>query len=121
MFTTKGKLVAKSLYRSGLTPNGAWKAVEFLIEKTRKGEKYKTPFIAKGRLAERVMNMNINDRIEIEFWISGWHSDKSNRWFPNLNVIDVRKWVKKPKYEFPPQQEVAQVEYDKNQTELFDK
>ncbi|HWY13071.1 MAG TPA: DUF3127 domain-containing protein [Bacteroidia bacterium] len=98
MFKVIGKLVGKSLIKEGVSGEGrAWKIVQFLIEKTKNKKLIKIPFIAKGKLAEKVETIPYGERIKIEFFIKG--SEYNKKWFTDAIATDVDKFVSKKKYE----------------------
>lgn len=96
MFFVTGKIVSKSLVKSGVSEKGAWKMITFLIEKTKHKKKIKIPFVAKGKLAEKVSEIVLGQRITIQFYIFG--REHGGNYYPNVVATDVEKYVKKPKY-----------------------
>jgi len=50
MFIVTGKLSNKSNIKTGVSEKGAWKIINFLIEKTRKRKPIKIPITAKEKI-----------------------------------------------------------------------
>ena len=58
-----GKLVSKSLIKSGKSERGEWRIIEFVIQRTYNKKKIKVAFIASGKNADLVNNIEYNERI----------------------------------------------------------
>ena len=97
MFTVTGKLSDKSLVKSGVSEKGAWKIIVFLIEKTRKRKAIKIPITAKGKLAERIDNIAIGEKLTVRFFIEG--NKYNDKYFTNCIAIEIDKYVPKKTFE----------------------
>ena len=96
MFTVTGKLSNKSLIKSGISENGAWKIVMFLIEKTRHKQPIKIPLIAKGKLAIKIDDIPIGEKLTVEFYIEG--KKYNEKYYTDCIATNVDKYVPKKKY-----------------------
>lgn len=96
MFTVTGKLSNKSLVKSGVSENGAWKIVVFIIEKTRHRNIIRMPFTAKGKLANIIDDIPVGERLTIDFYID---SKKFNgKYYTDCIATCIEKYVPKKKY-----------------------
>jgi hypothetical protein len=96
MFTVTGKLSNKSLIKSGVSEVGAWKIVVFIIEKTRNRKPIKIPFTAKGKLAIKIDDIPIGEKITVDFYIEG--KKYNERYYTDCVATSVDKYVPKKKY-----------------------
>jgi hypothetical protein len=96
MFVVTGKLSNKSLVKSGVSEHGAWKIVVFIIEKTRNKKPIKIPLTAKGKLAIKVDDIPIGEKITVEFFIEG--KKYNDKYFTDCIATNVDKYVPKKKY-----------------------
>jgi hypothetical protein len=98
MFIVNGKLSDKSFVKTGVSENGAWKIIHFLIEKTRKRKPIKIPLVAKGKLAEKIESIALGEKIVVNFFIEGRkHND---RYFTNCVATEIDKYVRKSRYKY---------------------
>jgi hypothetical protein len=84
--------------KSGITENGTWKVITFLIEKTRRKKPIKIPFVAKGKLAEKVESIVVGEKLTIRFYIEG--KKYNDKYFTDCIAIEIDKFVTKSKYQF---------------------
>ena len=96
MFVVTGKLSNKSLVKSGVSDNGAWKIVMFLIEKTRNRKPIKIPLIAKGKLADKLDDIPIGERLKVQFFIEG--KPYNGKYYTDCIATDIDKFVPKKKW-----------------------
>jgi hypothetical protein len=99
MFTVSGKLLSKTLIKSGVGQHGEWKILEFAIQRTYCKKKITIAFTAKGKWADLVNNIDYKERITVEFVPNVFFSEKHNRYFTELKVITVEKYVSKKRIE----------------------
>ncbi len=99
MFKVNGRLVSKSLIKSGVSERGAWQIIEFVITRTFNKKKYKLAFTAFGKKADLVNNIEYKERITVTFVPDCFFSEKHTKHFTELKVIDVEKYVKKKMYD----------------------
>ena len=97
MFIVTGKLSDKSIMKTGVSEKGIWKIMTFLIEKTRKRKPLKIPFTAKGKLADKINDIAIGEKITIRFFIEG--KKYNDKYFTDCVAIEIDKFVSKPKYQ----------------------
>lgn len=109
MFATSGILTNKSLVKSGVSENGTWKILSFLIKKTKFKKPILIPLIAKGKLAEKLDGIQIGEKIRVEFYIDG--QKYNEKYYPNCIATDIEKYIPKKKFQY------GQVSYD---NEVFD-
>lgn len=100
MLELNGRLKHKSLIKEGTSEYGKWRVVQFTIEKTHLGEKKLIPFTAKGKWAEFIDSTPIKERIRIHFVPESFFSTKTNRFYVELRVLRVEKYVPKQRYNF---------------------
>lgn len=117
MFTVTGKLSDKSLVKSGVSEKGAWRIIVFLIEKTRKRKVIKIPITAKGKLAERIDNIAIGEKLTVRFFIEG--NKYNDKYFTNCIAIEIDKYVPKKIFEHG-QVTFGNEVFDENQMEFKD-
>lgn len=96
MFVVTGKLSNKSLIKSGISENGAWKIMMFLVEKTRNRKSIKIPIIAKGKLADKIDSVPIGERIKVDFYIEG--KPYNGKYFTDCIATSIEKYVPKKKW-----------------------
>jgi hypothetical protein len=95
MFIVTGKLSNKSNIKTGVSEKGAWKIINFLIEKTRKRKPIKIPITAKGKLAEKIESIALGEKIVVKFYIEG--KKYNDKYFTDCVAIDIDKYVPKSK------------------------
>ena len=96
MFIVTGKLSNKSLIKSGVSDKGAWKIVMFLIEKTMNRKPIKIPLIAKGKLADKLDDIPIGERLKVQFFIEG--KPYNGKYYTDCIATDIDKFVPKKKW-----------------------
>jgi hypothetical protein len=89
-----GRMVHKSLVKSGKSEFGDWKIINFVIEKTFKKKKYKALFVAKGKWADFVDAIAYKERITVYYVIDSKEYAPS-KWGTDLRVVEVEKHVPK--------------------------
>lgn len=94
MLKLNGRLISKSLIRSGENEHGKWKIIEFVIQRTYNKEKIKIAFTAIGKNADLINTIDYKERITVTFKPSCFYSEKHNKHFTELKVIEVEKYVK---------------------------
>jgi hypothetical protein len=96
MFVVTGKLSNKSLIKSGISENGAWKIMMFLVEKTRNRKPIFIPIIAKGKLADKIDGVPIGERIKVDFYIEG--KPYNGKYFTDCIATNIDKYIPKKKW-----------------------
>lgn len=96
MFVVTGKLSNKSLIKSGVSENGAWKIMMFLVEKTRNRKPIFIPIIAKGKLADKIDSVPIGERIKVDFYIEG--KPYNGKYFTDCIATSIEKYIPKKKW-----------------------
>jgi hypothetical protein len=96
MFNITGKLISRTLLKSGTNSFGTWRVIQFVVEKQYKGEKKKIPFIATGKNADFVNGINNKERVAVSFFPNS--REHNNRLYVELKVISVEKDIKKKKW-----------------------
>jgi hypothetical protein len=89
-----GRLIHKSLVKSGKSEFGDWKIINFVIEKTFQKKKYKALFVAKGKWANFVDAIAYKERITVHFVIDSKEYAPS-KWGTDLRAIEIEKYVSK--------------------------
>lgn len=95
MFKTNGRIVSKSIIKEGISQHGKWKLMWFAIERTYCKKKIRFAFTVFGTKAEFVEQIIDKERITVEFLPECKYNEKAKRYFTELKVIDVYKYVKK--------------------------
>ena len=95
MLKLNGRLISKSLIKSGVSEHGEWKIIEFVIERTYNRKKIKIAFTTGGKRAELVNSIEYKERITVTFIPSCFYSEKHNKHFTELKAIEIEKYVKK--------------------------
>lgn len=95
MFIVRGKLSSKSDIKTGVSENGSWKIITFLLEKTRRKKPIKIPITAKGKLAEKIESIALGEKLVVNFFIEG--KKHNDRYFTNCIATDIDKYVPKSK------------------------
>jgi hypothetical protein len=93
MLSISGRIVNKSTLKSGDGEFGKWKIIQFVIAKTYAKKKVKIAFTAKGKWADFIDSVPKNEKIRIEFIPDCFYSEKNSRYFTELRVISVEKWM----------------------------
>ncbi len=88
-----GKLVGKSLVKTGISENGNWSLVNFFIEKTHDKKKIKIIFTAMGKKVAFIDSLVIGERLSIQYFPKC--KERNGYWNTELIVIDVVKHVKR--------------------------
>ncbi len=88
-----GKLVGKSLIKTGVSDNGNWSVINFFIEKTHDKKKIKIMFTAMGKKVTIVDSLVIGERLVINYFPKC--KENKGYWNTDLIVIDVAKHVKR--------------------------
>jgi len=96
MFTVTGKLSNKSLIKSGVSDIGVWKVMMFLVEKTRNKKPIKIPFIAKGKMADKMDNIPVGEKVTVNFYIEG--KPYNGKYFTDCIATEIDKYVPKKKW-----------------------
>ena len=96
MFTVRGKLSNKSLVKSGVSERGTWQIIQFLIEKTKNKKPIFIPVIAKGKLADKIDETPIGEKIKVEFYIEG--KPYNGKYFTDCIATSIEKYVPKKKW-----------------------
>jgi hypothetical protein len=87
-----GKLVSKSLLKSGTSTRGPWQLVDFVIEKQMHGKKIPIAFIALGKQAEKLGTIQVKQRVTVYFFP---HCTQfNNKWYSELKVLDIELYQK---------------------------
>lgn len=95
MLKLSGRLVSKSLIKSGVGEHGEWKIIEFVIQRTYNKKKIKIAFTAGGKRADLVNSIEYKEKITVTFIPSCFYSEKHNKHFTELKAIEIDKYVKK--------------------------
>lgn len=95
MLKLNGKLISKSLIKSGVSERGAWKLIEFVIQRTYNKKKITIAFTAIGKITELINSIEMKERITVTFIPDCHYSAKHNKHFTELKAIEVEKYVKK--------------------------
>ena len=98
MFSVTGRLSDKSFKKTGVSEKGAWKAITFLIEKTRKGKPIKIPITARGKWADLIETIPVREKITVHFYIDGVKGN--DRYYTNCVATEIEKFVPKKKFQF---------------------
>jgi len=98
MFTVVGRLSNKSLVKSGVSENGAWRIIQFLVEKTRRGKQIKIPITAKGKLAELIDGIALREKITVRFFIEG--KEYKGKYYTDCVAIEIEKYTPKAKFQY---------------------
>jgi len=93
MFFVTGKLSDKAFIKTGTSDYGKWTVIQFLITKKRKGKTIKIPITAKGKLAEKLDNFVVGEKLRIEFFIEG--KEYNSKFYTECYAISIEKYVKK--------------------------
>ncbi len=94
MLKLNGRLVSKSLIKSGESEFGKWKIIEFVIQRTFKKEKIKIAFTANGKNADLINSIDYKERITVTFIPKCNYVEKYNKHFTELKAIEIEKYVK---------------------------
>lgn len=97
MLELNGRLVSKSLIKSGVSQHGEYRIIEFVIERTYNKKKIKVAFTAVNKKADLVNDISFKERIKVTFVPSCFYSEKHNKHFTELKAIEVEKYVPKNK------------------------
>jgi len=89
-----GRLIHKSLVKSGKGEFGEWKIINFVVEKTFQKKKYKALFVAKGKWATFVESIPYKERIVVHYVIESKEYAPS-KWGTDLRAIEIDKYVSK--------------------------
>jgi len=95
MLKINGKLISKSIIKTGKNERGEWRVIEFVIEKTYNKKKRKVAFTAIGKNADLVNNIEYKERITVTFFPECFYSEKHNKHFTELKAVGVEKYVKR--------------------------
>lgn len=98
MLDVSGVLVSKSVIKEGVSAHGAWRLIEFVIERTFCKKKYKIAFTTIGKRADLINETSLKERITVSFIPSCAYSEKYNRYFTELKAINVEKYIPKKKF-----------------------
>jgi hypothetical protein len=90
-----GRIVSKSLIKSGESSFGKWQIIQFVIEKTYAKKKMKIAFTAKGKWADFVNTLPHRERLRIEFFPDCFFYEKNAKYGTELRVISIEKWSPK--------------------------
>jgi len=96
MFVVTGKLSNKSLVKSGVSEVGTWKIIQFLIEKTRNRKPIFIPLIAKGKLADKIDDIPIGERIKVDFYIEG--KNYNGKYYTDCISTSIDKYIPRKKW-----------------------
>lgn len=122
MYTITAKLVSKSLLKEGESEHGKWVMLTFIVEKQYKKKKRKFAFIAYNNVAKKIISTPKNERITINFYPEC--REYENKWYTNLRVFEVEKWISKRKMKDSLQvggESLLEVDYSvKDDRPLFD-
>lgn len=91
MLCITGKLAGKSLIHEGVSQYGTWRIVRFFIEKTFNKKKCKIIFTAKGKLADKVFSILLNEKLDIYFFPDC--KEVNSKWYTELRAVSVEKYV----------------------------
>ncbi len=83
----------KSLIKSGTNEWGAWRIVEFIIERTYMKKKLQILFVARGKWATFIETVPIKERISVEY-IPELKQYGTKR-FQDLKATNIEKYVKR--------------------------
>lgn len=89
-----GRLIYKSLVKSGKSEFGEWRIINFVIEKTFKGKRYQALFVAKGKWANFIDAVPHKERLRVNYIIDSKEFAPS-KWGTDLRVVEVEKYIKK--------------------------
>jgi hypothetical protein len=80
------------------TADSEFSCVVLVIKKRMRKKLRNIAFRCYGRLADRVTNLRVNDKIEVEFFISSNQSKNpsiSDKWYTELHAVNVDKVLPK--------------------------
>lgn len=109
MFRVTGKLADKSILKEGTSTFGKWKIVTFTIAKQRNKKKIKLCFTAKGKLADLVTKIPYGEKLDILFYPDC--KQVGERWYTEMIVIEVEKYVKQNRFEIEIKNEEIDIEF----------
>ena len=89
------RLVSKSLLKEGVTGDNGWHMITFIVEKQHRKKKKKFVFVAFNKVAKQILYTPNKERITIKFEINC--KEHGGKWFTNLKVTEVSKYVSKKK------------------------
>ena len=95
MLSITGRIVSKSLIKSGESEHGKWQIIQFVIEKTYAKKKRLIAFTAKSKWADFVNTLPHRERLRIEFIPECYFYEKNAKYGTELKVISIEKWSPK--------------------------
>lgn len=95
MLYLSGKLKDRSESKPVSGTHGEFIIINFSIEKTHKSQKKIITFTARGKLAEKINNFDLNVKMRIYFYPNC--SLYNNRWFTELVAENVDIYKKEPR------------------------
>lgn len=98
MLTISGRLISKSTLKSGDGEFGKWQVLQFVIVKTYAKKKVKIAFSARGKWADFINDVPKNEKLRIEFLPDCFYSEKNYRYYTELKIISVEKWIPKKRF-----------------------
>ena len=109
MFHVTGRISGKKPMKSGVSSKGEWKIILFSITKRYQRKQIHLWFTAKGKKAELVTKLRLNDKIDIEFLPQ--HQSKGEHLFSENVVIDLHLSKKRPNWDDTNEVDEPEVEF----------
>jgi hypothetical protein len=97
VYKITGKLEGKTLIKEGKSKYGEWRLVEFIIKKTILKKKRVFLLKAGGKWADFIQEIQVGEKINVRFIPEA--KEYNGKYYTNLNVIDIDKYVNKTKVE----------------------
>jgi hypothetical protein len=98
MLTISGKLLSKSILKSGEGEYGQWKVIQFVIAKTHAKKKIKIAITAKGKYADFINDTPKNEKLKIEFFPYCFYSEKNTKYYTELRAVSIERWMPKKRF-----------------------
>src|SRR3954469_19317222 len=92
MLKITGKLISKSIMKTGDNAFGKWRIITFILEKTYNKKKYKMMFVAKGKWADFANDIIPKERVTIHFIVDS-KEYAPGKWGTDLQAIEIEKYV----------------------------
>lgn len=89
-----GRLIFKSVIKTGQNDFGKWSIVNFVLQKTFQKKKYNMLFVAKGKWAKFIDTVPYKEKLTV-YYIIDSKEYKPQKWATDLRVVDVEKHVPK--------------------------
>lgn len=109
MFHVTGRISGKKPMKTGVTANGGWKILVFSITKRIHKKQEHFWFTAKGKKADLIQKLRINDKIDIEFIPT--HRINGDNIFTENIIIDVELSAKLPSWNDTNEEAEPEVEF----------